>query len=155
MTGYTASSTQTRPGNTTPYLANDVQGATVAAMTFANIGPSGGEILLMSASLEIDSSTAPVGMTTFTLHLYTVTPPSAAADNDVWDLPSGDRASYVGSVVLGTIIDMGSTLYLGADAINKPIKLAGTDLFGYLVTNGSYTPVSATVQKVVLHSIKV
>ena len=69
-----------------------------------------------------------------------VSPPSALADNAPWDLPSGDRSAFLGIVQLGTPVDLGSTLYVEANIINKQIKLAGTSLFGYLVTQTGYTP---------------
>lgn len=143
----------TRPSNTTAYTANDVVGATAAALTFPDIGPSQGRIMITSASLEVDVSAIPSGMTSFTLHLYSVTPPSALADNAAFDLPSGDRASYLGSISLQSPATLGSTLYVEVNGINKQLKLAGTSLFGYLVTAGAYTPTSASVKVVTLHSV--
>jgi hypothetical protein len=73
-----------------------------------------------------------------------VTPPSALADNAAWDLPSGDRASYVGSIALGTVVDVGSTLYVEQTGLTKQIIVpAGGSLFGYLVTNGAFTATAA------------
>src|SRR5436309_41001 len=140
----------TRPANTTAYTANDVLGATAAAITFASIAPSaGGEIIITSAELEIDVAAVPSGMTTFRLYLYSVTPPSALADNAAFDLPSGDRASFLGYVDLGTPVDLGSTLYVRTDAINAQFSAAGANLFGYLVTAGAFTPAgSSEVYKV-------
>lgn len=143
----------TRPADTTAYAAGDVVGAAAAAISFPNLGPSGAAIMITSVALEVDETSVPAGMTSFRLHLYSVTPPSALADNAVWDLPSGDRASYVGYVDLGTPVDVGSTLYVQTDQINKQVLMAGTGLFGYLVTNGGYTPASASVRKITLHSV--
>ena len=151
--GYAASATITRPANTTAYTAGDVVGAAAAAFSLPDLGLSGSSILITSTSLEIDVSAVPSGMTSFRLHLYTVTPPSALADNAVWDLPSGDRASYVGYIDLGTPVDLGSTLYVEVSGINKQVKLTGTGLFGYLVTNGGYTPSSAAVKGVKVHAV--
>ena len=145
--------TITRPANNTPYDAGDVVGAAAAAISFPSLGPSGAHILITSVALEIDVTGIPAGMTSFRLHLYNVTPPSVLADAATWDLPSGDRASYVGYVDLGTPVDLGSTLYVQTDQINKQVALAGTGLFGYLVTNGGYTPSSAAVKRVTLHSV--
>lgn len=143
----------TRPANTNTYGVGDVVGATAAALTFPLMGPSAGHIMITSASLEIDVAAVPSGMTSFRLHLYDVTPPSAYADEATWDLPSGDRASYLGYIDLGTPVDVGSTLYVEVNAINKQVKLAGTSLFGYLVTNGTYAASSAAVKKITLHSV--
>lgn len=152
--GYSASVSLTRTADTAAYLANDVLGASIsvsAALTFANVGPSGGRIVLTTAELEIDRTAVIAGETSYRLYLYDVTPPSALVDNAAWDLPAGDRASYLGYVDLGTPVDLGSTLYVRTDKINAQFKLAGTSLFGYLVTNGAYTPQSATVHKITLH----
>lgn len=134
---YSSPLTITRPANQTPYTAGDVVGG---ALTFPSMGPSAGRIMLTSTQLELDIAAIPTGMTSFFLALYNVTPPSALADNAAWDLPSGDRASFLGIVQLGTPVDLGSTLYVEQNIINKQIKLAGTSLFGYLVTQTGYTP---------------
>lgn len=154
--GYTAAVSVTRPANQTPYTANDVLGATAAAITFPTMGPSAGNILITSVELEADISAIPSGMTTFRLYLYSVTPPSALADNAPFDLPSGDRASFLGYVNLGALVDLGATLYVRMDSINAHFKLAGTSLFGYLVTDGAFTPgANSEVYKVTLHAMAV
>jgi len=156
--GYSAAVTLTRTADTNAYAANDVLGAatgSTAALTFTSMGPSAGRIMLTGATFEIDATAIISGETSYLLHLYNITPPSALGDNTAFDLPSGDRASYLGSVNLGTPVDLGSTLYIGADAIGKPIKLSGTSLFGYLVTVGAYTPTSARVHVITLHAVGV
>lgn len=129
----------TRPANTTAYAANDVVGGAIA---FTSAGPTAGNVVITSVDLRYDVNAVPSGMTTFRLYLYSVTPPSALADNAAWDLPSGDRASFIGYVDLGTIADLGSTLFVQVDGINKQVKLgaAETALYGYLVTTAGYTP---------------
>jgi hypothetical protein len=150
---FNAATTITRPANTTAYSAGDVVGG---AITFANMGTSGGRIMLTSSQLELDIAVIPTGMTSFFVALYSVTPPSALADNAAWDLPSGDRASYLGIVQLGTPVDLGSTLYVEQNIINKQIKLAGTSVFGYLVTATGYTPAAnSEVYVCSLHSVGV
>lgn len=155
LAAYTAAVSNTRPADTTAYTAGDVVGPTAAAWLFPSIGPSGGRALITSASLEVDIAAVPSGMTSFRLYLYSVTPPSALADNAAWDLVSGDRASFLGYIDLGTPADLGSTLYCEVNGINKQVKIASADLFGYLVTNGAYTPNSASVYKITLHSVLV
>lgn len=153
--GYAASVTLTRTSDTAPYLANDVVGSatgSTAALTFSSIGPSGKEIVITSVAFEIDASAVISGETTYRLYLYNVTPPSALGDNAAWDLPSGDRASFLGYVDLGAPVDLGSTLYVENNIVNKQITLASANLFGYLVTNGAHTPTSARVYKITLHS---
>jgi hypothetical protein len=137
--GYRAQVTVTRPANTTPYTAGDVVGG---AITFPSMGPSAGHVLLTSCDLRVDIAAIPSGMTSFRLYLYSATPPSALADNAAWDLPSGDRASYIGYIDLGAPLDLGSTLFTQVDQINKQCKLgtSETALYGYLVTTGGFTP---------------
>lgn len=136
---------------TTAYAANDIAGG---ALTFANIGPSAGRIIITSVALRIDSSALISGQSSYVLHLYNVTPPSAVADSGVFDLPSGDRTAYLGSINLGAPVDLGSTLYIGTDGVNKQIKLASTSVYGYLVTVGAYTP-TAQAYTVELHATAV
>lgn len=138
--GYIAPVTITRPANTTAYSAGDVVGG---VLTIASAGPSGGTALLTGTRLELDIAAVPTGMTYFTLHIYSATPPSAYADNAAWDLPSGDRSVYMGNVIVGTPVDLGSTLYVEINNINKLLKLVGgSTLYGYLVTATGYTPAS-------------
>lgn len=138
-TAYTSRTDVTRPANTTAYTAGDVVGG---AITFASAGPSGGRVLITTADLGLYISSIPTGMTTFTLYLYDVTPPSAIADNSPFDMPSGDRASYLGQISLGAPIDLGSTCYTTPAVPSLEVKLANgsTSLFGYLVTSAGYTP---------------
>lgn len=157
---YKSSNTLTRTANLTAYTAGDVLGidnagsAGAAALTFASMGPSaGGDILITDAELEIDKTSIPSGMTSFRLHLYSVTPPSALLDNAAWDLPSGDRASYMGYIDLGAPADLGSTLYVQTSGINLKRTLASGSLYAYLVTNGGYTPASGDVHKITLHAL--
>lgn len=158
-TAFAASVTIARPANTTAYTANDVIGidaagsAGVAALQFTNMGRTDGNILITRAVLEIDDTALISGEGSYDLHLYTVTPPSALLDNAAFDLPSGDRASYHGKITIGTPVDLGSTLYVELDSVNKHLKMTGTDLFGYLVTSGAYTPTSGRTYKVKLRAI--
>lgn len=151
--GYDVAVSITRPANATPYTALDVLGAAAAAFSIPLVGPSGASVVITSTQLEIDVAAVPAGMTTFTLHLYSVTPPSAIADNAAFDLPAGDRASYLGSLLLGTPVDLGATLYVEVNNIQKQVRLAGTGLFGYLVTTAGFTPAgNSEVYKVTLHT---
>lgn len=148
----------TRPNDTAGYSAGDVVGASTGAsgaLTFAGIGPTtGGEVLITSSIFERDVSALISGETTYTLHLYNATPPSALGDNAAWDLPSGDRAAYLGRIELGTPVDVGSTLWVEQNGINKQVTVpSGGSLFGYLVTNGAYTPAQTTVHLIQLHGV--
>lgn len=154
---WSAKTSLTRPADTAIYAAGDVVGAATgssAALIFSALAPLGEEITITSVELEIDLASVPAGMTSFRLHLYGVTPPSALGDNAAWDLPAGDRAAYLGYVDLGTPVDLGSTLYVQTLGVNKQLKLAGYDLFGYLVTIGGYTPAASTVKAITLHAVR-
>lgn len=158
---YASAVALTRTADTVLYTANDVPGidnggsAGAAALTFASIGDDeGGNILIINSTLRIDLSSVTSGMTSFRLHLYNATPPSALLDNAAWDLPSGDRSAYLGYIDLGTPVDMGSTLFAQQETINKPFVVpSGGALYGYLVTIGSYTPASGTVHTIRLFSV--
>ncbi len=146
-----------RTADTNAYAANDVVGPATgssAAQAFT-IGPAaGGEVIINSAKLQIGASAIPSGMTSFGLALYSVTPPSAYGDNAAWDEASGDRASYLGTISLGAPVDIGSTLEVSTDGIDHQITTpAGGVVYGYLITNGAFTPASATAFAVALHAV--
>ena len=141
-TGYRARPTVTRPANTTAYTAGDVVGATAAAIELTSIGPAGGHIMITAVDLEIDVASVPAGMGNFRGHFYDATPPSALADNAAFDIPSGDRDNYLGYIDFGTPADLGSTLFVQAEGVNKQFKLASgvTSLWMYLQTIAAFTP---------------
>lgn len=160
--GYRSTLTFTRTADTTAYTGGDVIGinnagsAGSAIHQFTNIGPAGGYIIITGADLRIDLSSVPAGMTSFRLYLYDVSP-TAILDNAAWDFGSGDRSLLLGYIDLGSPVDLGSTLFVQADGINKQFKLASasTTLYGELVTNGGYTPASGTQFEIRLRSIAV
>lgn len=130
------------------HTAGDVNGA---AAEFTLVGLTGSRVMITSATLEIDSATAEA--TTWTLHLYNITPPSALADDAVFNLPAGDRGAYLGKIDLGTAVDQGDTQWVETHGINKQIKLSGTSVFGYLVNNTTLTP-AAVAHIVTLHTVQ-
>ena len=151
--GYVAPVTITRPANTTAYSAGDVVGG---ALTISAAGPTAGSILVTGVRLELDIAAIPTGMTYFTLHLYSATPPSAIADNAAFDLPSGDRSVYLGNIIVGTPSDLGATCYVEANQVGKLLTLTTSTLYGYLVTATGYTPASnSEVYKVTVCSAAV
>lgn len=93
--GFLGTSTVTRGANQTPYTANDVVGG---ALTIANVGPTSGDVLITSLRMILNITAIPSGMTSFTLHMYNATPPSAIADNSPFTLGSGDRGNYLGHI---------------------------------------------------------
>lgn len=154
--GHSATVTITRPADTTAYTAGDVIGDTggSAIFTFANMARAAGDVLITSVELEIDVASVPSGMTGFNLRLYNASP-TAIADNAAWDLPSGDRGKYLGKIALGTPVDEGSTLFIDNDNINKQITLPTTSLYVELQTVGAFTPTSACVKRLTIHTMDV
>ncbi len=140
-----------RTADTNAYAAGDVIGINAAGSpgsaihTFSSVGPSGGKVFVRSADLTINSTTVIAGMTTFRLHLYTASP-TAILDNAAFDLVSGDIATHVGFLDLGTVVDYGSMIYTQVMNANVPVALAAssTTLYGELVTVGGFTPASGT-----------
>lgn len=149
-TSFTATATFTPTA--AAYSANDVMDV---AKELTVVGPIlGGEVMITSASLQVATTALQSGEASYDLQLYSVTPPSAHADNDAWDLPSGDRTAHLSTISLGTPVDLGSTLKIETDGINKQITVpAGGSLFAELVTVGGFTA-TAVARKVVLHGIK-
>jgi len=154
---YRSVATITRPSNTTAYTAGDVVGDTggSAIISLTTAGPSGGFIILQSASLVFSDSVVPAGMGAFRIHLYSVSP-TAIADNAAFDLVSGDRDTYMGYVDLPTPLDFGSTLYTQTDYPGRLIKLAAasTTLFAEIETRGAYTPVSASTVSLRINTLE-
>lgn len=153
---YYSKQTITRPANVTPYTANDVVGnATTGVLTFTTMGRVGGQdIIITDVDFRVDLASVPASMSTFRLHLYDVTPPSALLDNAPWDLPAGDRDAYLGYVDITIPIDIGSTLHVQVTNMYKKIRVASSgSLFGYLVTAGGYTPTSGEVYSLRVHAI--
>lgn len=140
-TGKRSQATVTRAANTTAYSALDVVGG---AFELTNIGPSGSAVLLTSVDYRYNVPNLPTGIGNFRMHLYSATPPSAIADNSPFDLATGDLGVYLGYVDIGILADLGSNLYCQADRVNKQVQLAGTSLFGYLVSNAAFTPAAAS-----------
>lgn len=154
---YSTSNSVTRPADTETYAAKDVVGtsnsvANSAVLTFANVGPSGKSVKLIGHSLEIDAAAVIASETSYRLALFNSgVVPSALKDNDAWTFATTDRATFLGYVELGTPVDEGSTLYIETNNVNKPILLATSNVYGYLITSAGYVATSARVYKVTLH----
>jgi hypothetical protein len=149
----------TRPNDTAAYTAGDIIGTatgSTAAITISSIGSINKIIRITDTKFYVSTGTLPSGMTSFRLHLYNATPPSAYGDNTAWDLPSGDRSSYLGYVDLGTPVDVGSTLYVQQTGLTYSFRMGSTaSLYGYLVTNGAFTPSAQTVKTFTLYAMPI
>jgi hypothetical protein len=99
----------------------------------------GSHLRIVTASLMINGAT--IETTAWTLYLYSATPGSAIADDAAIDLPSGDRASFLGTVAIAQVVDLGATLYIEGNP-GKLMKLAAgsSSVFGYLVNGTTLTP---------------
>lgn len=152
----TSSLTITRPNDTAPYLANDVIGASTgasAAVEFAALAKAGSEFMITGLDFRVHAAALIGGEGAYRLHLYSVTPPSALGDNAAWDVPSGDRASFLGSLDITTPVDEGSTLAIKMREINAQVRMVGTGIFAYLTTTGPHTPTALRVYELALHGL--
>jgi hypothetical protein len=139
--GYKSAPIVTRPANTTAYTAGDVVGGVIV---FPAMGSPAGDSFITSVALRIHVAAVPSGMTSFRLHLYDATPASAIADNSPWLLHANDLVSHLGYIDLGTPLlpaANSAALYVRTTQINDQLRLRdGFTLYGYLVTNGGFTP---------------
>jgi len=126
-----------RPANQTAYGAGAVIGGVI---TLTNVVNAAGVFYFTDVKLMLNIAAIPSGMGAFRLHLYSSSPPSNYTNTNTWDLPAGDRASYIGYVDIPTVVDLGSTLYVKATQLNEMMQSAGTTLYGYLITPTGFTP---------------
>jgi hypothetical protein len=129
----------------TSHTAGDVVGT---AQEFALNAPAGSLLRIVSASLRVDGGTNETS--TWRLYLFSVTPPSALADDAPFLLPSGDRASFLGYFDFAQLVDVGDTLFIEATP-NKIIRLTGGSVFAYLVNLTTLTP-AAVARQVTIHA---
>lgn len=108
--------------------------------------PAGTRIRILTSEIKIDATAIISGETSYTLHGYSVTPPSAKANNAAWALESADLPSYRGSLALGAPVDLGAACYVKTGGHNLDVDLAGDSLFGYLVTVGAFTAAAVARQ---------
>lgn len=159
---YAASASKTRPNDTTAYAALDVIAESASAgtvWTFAGIGPSGGgKVTINQLTLKVDVSDVPAGMAQFRLHLYSSSP-TAINDNATFNLPSGDRAKYLGYIQTPIPIDLGDTLWSATEDLAAPVRkqvvLESSTVYGILQTVGAFTPTAQAVKTLTLHSVGV
>lgn len=121
----------------TSHTNGDVNGT---AQEFTKIGDPGAYIRILTATLTINGGT--LETTAWAVHLFSATPPSAWADDAALDIVAADRAVYLGSIALAQVVDLGTTLFIATDAINKVVKLASgvSSVFGVLVNGTTLTP---------------
>jgi hypothetical protein len=151
---YKAEATITRPNDTTGYTALDVVSTQAGAvLTFDNLGPANGVVLITAARIRLDVAAVPSGMGVMRLHLYT-SAPAAIADNAAFNLPAGDRAKYIGSIDIGTPADLGDTLWAANDEVRKQVILTGDSVYGILQTVAAYTPTANAAKTITLLAVE-
>jgi hypothetical protein len=136
----------------TPAAASHTAGdSNGVAGTFSDMcDENGGHIMITSASLSIASATAEA--TAWRLYLFSVTPPSALADDAAFALATADLAVFLGQIDLGTAVDLVDNQWVEVHGINKHIKLASNNIYAYLVNLTTLTP-AAVAHIVTLHSV--
>lgn len=137
------------------YSAGDVMGVSrELAFAFADGSrvPAGAMIRVLTSVMRINQAALQSGEAGYTLQCYTLTQPSAQADNDAWTLAAGDLASYRGAIGLGVPGDLGSACYVRTQYIDADINLATSSLWARLVTVGGFTA-TAVARSVTLHGI--
>lgn len=139
------------------YGTGDIfEGAKEFVFTYADGSPikPGSMIRILDTIMKIDVTALQASEGVYTLQMYGVTPPSALADNAAWTLASADLPSYLGSISLGTPVDLGAALYIKQSNIDVDVKLTGSSLFAYLQTVPAFTP-TAVARQVLLRAIVV
>lgn len=144
--GYSASA------SFTPAAASHTAGDSVGVADEFELGaPTGALLKIVNASMLVAGGTNETS--TWRVYLFSVTPPSALADDAAFTLASGDRASFLGYFDFAQLVDVGDTLYIEATP-SKVIKLTGTSVFAYLVNLTTVTP-AAVARTVTLHTVLV
>lgn len=146
-----------RPNNTTAYAAGDVIGsATTANIELLNAGEAGSIMQVLSASVLINATAVPTGMTSLRLQLFD-SAPAAIADNAPFAVPAADRGRYAGSIALPAVAVVGGGFVWSAvDFVGRPVRLLTTSLFCNLITDTAVTAVAAlTEYRIRLHLAEV
>jgi hypothetical protein len=135
------------------YTAGDVYDV---AQTFAGIGPTaGGTVRIVSTTLLIAHTALVASEGAYTLHLFNAALASPLADNAAFDVAVADRTKYLGSLALGTPVDVGTSLWVEVNSLNKLITVpSGGAVIGYLVNAATITP-TAAARTVRLHAVQV
>lgn len=122
---------------------------------YANGKPvaTGALVRVLTTIIKIDATALISGEAAYSLACYSVTPPSAQADQAAWTLASADLPSYRGTIPLGTPVDLGAALYIKTQQSDQQdINLTGIGMFGRLITVGGFTA-AAIARQVFLYGI--
>jgi hypothetical protein len=139
--GFVGRATVQRGGNTTQYTAGDVVGG---VLTIVEAGPDSADVLLDAVRIVFNIAAKPAAMSTFSLHFYNTSPPSAIADNAPFTLGADDRPFWLGKIdaIAPVLVGTGtSSVVAETENIVKQLRTKnGRALYAYLVTDGAYTP---------------
>lgn len=152
----TLSATVTRPNNTDAYGIGDVIGtASTSVLKFTGASPLGAGLVIIGVSLQLSIAAVPSGMSNYRLHLYNAEP-TAIADNAAFNLPSGDRAKYLGYISIPVPEDLGDTIRVQNDDLAKFLKVTDSAgaIYGVIETRGAYTPAAQTVYTVTIDVLR-
>lgn len=153
--GKQASDTITRPNDTTAYSTGDVVSTGAGEiLEFANLGASGDMIAIISSNLMVNINAVPSGCLGFRLHLYNASP-TVIADNTAFNLPSADRAKYLGFINICLPKDIGDTIYAEDDGKVLYCKLTGSSIYGILTTLGTETPTAESIYTLTINTMGV
>ena len=151
--GYTATATFTPAA--AAYLAGDVMDVAKSMAWVDKDGvavPANSLVRVLTAIIKIGVTSVPAGQTSYSLACFSVTPPSAQADNAAYSLAAGDLASYLGKFSLGTPVDEGDALYIKTQYVDFDMRLVGTGFYAELITDGAHTP-AAVARTIILHGV--
>lgn len=114
--------------------------------------PPGSMIRITDSVLRIDQTALQASEGAYTLKTYSVTPPSAQADNAAWSLASGDLASYRGGFSIGTPVDEGNASFIKTGGLSEDIRLddGKSSIFAELQTVAGFTA-TAVARQVALY----
>lgn len=117
-----------------------------AVLTFAT-GLSAGKSGLIRSSLVTTNNDAVFAAGAgYTLHLYSASP-TAQATNAAFNMTTADLAKYIGSITIGTLVDIGDTCAKFDKGHDFDFTLAAgvTNIFGKLVCLGGETTVTGKI----------
>jgi hypothetical protein len=137
------------------YGAGDIIGAPQEFIFTDRLGgqlPPASLITITTSVIRINVPIVPSGQTNYVLQMYSAMSASPQADNDVWSLNRAELMSYMGSIDLGSPVDLGGALYVKTGNLNFDMRLTGISVFARLVTVGAFTS-AGVARNVRLHGI--
>jgi len=118
--------------------------------------PPGSIIRVVDIIMKIDETALLAGEASYDAQFYSVTPPSAIADNGAWTLNgTTDLDAYRGKITIGTPSDLGSACHIKTQPTDQQdFKLAAgkSSLWMYLVTSAGVT-FTAVARSVIVYAV--